>query len=158
MSFDALTIATRNQSIFIFLQIQTEGVSCPKLLLPKTYMNSEFIWIYLKSQRKFWNLKIWFKSEKKIILLEIYFKCGLRRVVQCVRIWPYHVINLNTHTRYHSVGSMFEPEWKIFRLKWNLGFQINSNGFSGVRSFGLLSWKSFWINLKSQIKFWYLKI
>ena len=52
------------------------------------------------------------KSEKKLSRLKIDFKCRPRRVVQCACIQPYHVINLNTRTWPHSVGSMFEMNFQ----------------------------------------------
>ena len=48
------------------------------------------------------------KSENELSGLKIDFKSGLHKVVQCACIQPYHMTNLNTHTRHHSVGSMFE--------------------------------------------------
>ena len=46
-------------------------------LMPKTSISWKSIWIYLKSQMEFWNLKIEFKSEKVLSLLKIHFKYGL---------------------------------------------------------------------------------
>ena len=125
----------------------------------KTSTSWKSVWIYLKSQNKFWNLKIWFKSENKLFCLKIYFKCGPRRVVQCACIQPYHVINLNTRTRHRSVGSMFEIIFsdRIILFQIEIKFEI-SDGFSWDKTFGHMSWKSVWIYLKCQIKFWYLKI
>ena len=115
----------------------------------KTSMSWKSVWIYLKSQNKFWNVKIWFKSENKLFCLKIYFKCGPRRVVQCACIQPYHVINLNTRTRHRSVGSMFEI---IFSDRIIL-FQIEIK-FSNFKSQFEISNKFKWIF--KRLKFWAL--
>ena len=115
--------------------------------MSKTSMSWKSIWIYLKSQIEFWNLKIEFKSENFLSLLKFYFKHGPRGVVQCACIQPYRMINLKTCGWHRSSGFMFEIYFQTgqtffrFRLnfqisKLDLGFQINSNGFSRDRSFG----------------------
>jgi hypothetical protein len=108
-------------------------------------MSWKSVWIYLKSQIKFWNLKILFKSEWNSCISNFYFK---HKVVPWVCIQTYHVIDSNTHTWHHSDGFMFEIDisrqyrfwdgirkfqiWtKISNLKTrDLRFQINSNRFS----------------------------
>ena len=114
-------------------------------------MSWKSVWIYLKSQIKFWNLKILFKSEWNSCISNFYFK---HKIVPWVCIQTYHVIDSNTHTWHHSDGFMFEIDisrqyrfwdgirkfqiWtKISNLKTrDLRFQINSNRFSRHRSFG----------------------
>ena len=86
---------------------------------------------------------------------------GKYGVVPCPCTQPYHVINLNTLTWHDSVGSMFEINfqtgkyffrWKLnFQIpKFDLRFQLDSNGFSKDRSFvhnsGLKSESSEWVN------------
>ena len=113
----------------------------------KTSISWKSIWIYLKSQIKFWNLKIWLKSEIFLSCLKINFKHGAWGVVPCACIQVCHVVRLNTCTLHHSAGSMFEIDFQtgqfffIFQLNFKilklyLRFQINSNGFSRDRSFG----------------------
>ena len=87
----------------------------------KTSMSWKFVWMYLKSQNKFWNLKFWFKSEKKNFSSENLLKRGPGRVVQCECIQPYHLINLNTRTWQHSIGFMLEIKFsdriKLFQIE-----------------------------------------
>ena len=64
--------------------------------MPKTFISWKSIWIYLKSQIEFWNLKVWLKTEIFLYHVKIYFKHGPCGVVPCACIQVYHVITLNT--------------------------------------------------------------
>ena len=125
------------------MKFPTEGY---KIML-KTSTSWKSIWIYLKSQIKFWNLKIQSKLEILLSCLKIHFRHGPCGVVSCAFFQVYHVVRLNMCTLHHSTGSMFEIDFQtgqtFFRFelsfiisKLYLRFQLNFNGFSKDRSFG----------------------
>ena len=49
--------------------------------------------------------------------MKIYFKPCHSRVVLCVCIKPYQVINLNTHPWHHNAASMFSDRMKLFKFQ-----------------------------------------
>ena len=72
-------------------------------LMPKTSMPWKSISILdLKSSFDIWKYNL--NLKKKNIPSENYFKHGPCRMVQCVCVQPYHVVNLNTTTWHHSRG------------------------------------------------------
>ena len=121
--------------------------------MSKTSISWKSIWIYLKSQIEFWNLKIWFESFKVLSRQKIYFKYGSIRVVPTrtvhgpsLKIFLFQIWILQSGTYHDCKG----PSLKIFRWyyflfrfilnfqisKLDLRFQINSNGFSRHRDSG----------------------
>ena len=73
-------------------------------------MSWKSIWIYLKSQNKFWNLKIWFKSENPA------WKFISNMDLQSGSMCMYSTLSFDKIeciaqcTWHHSVGSMFEMD------------------------------------------------
>ena len=98
-------ICTNDRFIWFFVQARYFSND-------KTFYVLKVIWIFLKSQIKFRNLKIQFRWEEFLFCLKIYFKHGPYEVVPCVHIKLYHVKNLNTSTWHHSSESIFEIDFQ----------------------------------------------
>ena len=136
--------------------------------MPKTYISWKSIWIYLKSQIKFWNLKIenLIQMWKSFIPSENLFQIWiLQSGAMCVYSSLLRDKFEYTHLaplRWVQVWNRFSDGINLFRFrlnfqisKLNLRFQINSNGFTRHRSFGqrpnvniyMHTWSKIWIPL-----------
>ena len=84
------------------------------LLCPKPNISWKSIWIYLKSQIEFWNLKILFRFENFLPVYKFISKMGpVEWCLWCGCVKVYHMIRLNTRTFSHSAGSMFEIDFQM---------------------------------------------
>ena len=110
--------------------------------MTKTSTSWKSVWVYLKSQIKFWNLKVYLKSKKVLSRLKIYFKAGPCRVVPCGCIQVYHVIRLNTHIdglcRVHVRNKFSDGIFIFFRFQnliWD--FIVIETDFEDIEDFGI---------------------
>ena len=69
------------------------------------------VWIYLKSQNKFWNLKIWFKSENKLFRLFYIYPEGIEAVLEAkienLELMVGHLSKINRHSALYLLRNSF---------------------------------------------------
>ena len=99
-------------------------IGLPKVSLPrlmtlsiKTSISWKSVWIYLKSQIEFWNLKIWFKSEKKNILSENLFQTWASRSGS--------VCMYSTLSRDKLENTHMAPDWASDYIKCQNWYKIS---------------------------------
>ena len=114
--------------------------------MPKTIISWKSIWICLKSQIEFWNLKIQFQSEKVLSCLKTLFPTWiLWSAAMCVysslssdkveytHIEPLCQVHVLINFQTRIFFFRFKSKFQISKLV--LRFQIHSNKFSRHRGF-----------------------
>ena len=71
----------------------------------KTYMSWKSVWIYLKSQIKFWNLKIWSRSENLLFFVIQRWTPQSEKLQNS--IWDFRYFQMNFQETHRSFGHLY---------------------------------------------------